>query len=87
MRWSSWPTARPFGTAYLVIYGELPTEQQLVAFHQNIRSKAAIHTGCIITSKVFRAVRASGDPVVDAQLLGAYYPEMSSMTASRTGAF
>ena len=66
-------------TAYLVIYGELPTEAQLKGFRAKIRAKASIHTGM---HHHFDGFPSSAHPmaILSSMLnsLGAYYPEMSS---------
>jgi citrate synthase len=66
-------------TAYLVIYGELPTEAQLKAFKTNVKGNASIHTGM---HHHFDGFPSDAHPmaILSSMLnsLGAYYPEMSS---------
>lgn len=66
-------------TAMLVIYGELPTEEKLLAFREQIRSSATIHTSM---HHHFEGFPGNAHPmsILSAMLnaLGAYYPEMSS---------
>ena len=63
----------------LVIYGELPTEEKLLAFREQIRSSATIHTSM---HHHFEGFPGNAHPmsILSAMLnaLGAYYPEMSS---------
>ncbi|MGK0176933.1 MAG: citrate synthase [Lentimonas sp.] len=66
-------------TAYLVIYGELPTEAQLAEFRRRIRSSAPIHTGM---HHHFEGYPIDAHPmlILSSMLnsLGAYYPQMST---------
>ena len=66
-------------TAYLVIYGELPTAEQLSTFCQEVRSHSSIHTGM---RHHFEGFPTNAHPmaILSSMLnsLGAYYPEMSS---------
>jgi citrate synthase len=66
-------------TAMLVIYGELPTEEKLNAFREQVRGSATIHTSM---HHHFEGFPGNAHPmsILSAMLnaLGAYYPEMSS---------
>ena len=66
-------------TAMLVIYGELPTEEKLKAFREQVRNTATIHTSM---HHHFEGFPGNAHPmsILSAMLnaLGAYYPEMSS---------
>lgn len=66
-------------TAYLVIYGELPTDKQLATLRSRITNSATIHTGM---GYHFEGFPATAHPmsILSAMLnsLGAYYPEMST---------
>jgi citrate synthase len=66
-------------TAMLIIYGELPTEDKLKAFREQVRGSAAIHTSM---HHHFEGFPGNAHPmsILSAMLnaLGAYYPEMSS---------
>ncbi len=66
-------------TAMLVIYGELPTEEKLNAFREQVRGSATIHTSM---HHHFEGFPSNAHPmsILSAMLnaLGAYYPEMSS---------
>ena len=66
-------------TAYLIIYGELPTPAQLSAFRGKIQSRASIHTGM---HHHFEGYPTNAHPmlILSSMLnsLGAYYPQMST---------
>lgn len=66
-------------TAYLTIYGELPTQDQLNNFRGKIRENARIHTGM---HHHFEGFPTDAHPmsILSSMLnsLGAYYPEMAS---------
>lgn len=66
-------------TAYLIIYGELPTEKQLAELRARVTKSASIHTGM---HHHFEGFPAEAHPmaILSSMLnsLGAYYPEMSS---------
>ena len=66
-------------SAYLVIYGELPTESQLEDFRSKIQSRASIHTGM---NHHFEGYPTHAHPmlILSSMLnsLGAYYPQMST---------
>ncbi|MGB0415349.1 MAG: citrate synthase [Coraliomargarita sp.] len=66
-------------TSYLVIYGELPTQEQLQEFKARVKGRAQIHTGM---HHHFEGFPSSAHPmaILSSMLnsLGAYYPEMSS---------
>lgn len=66
-------------SAYLVIYGELPTETQLADFRKKVRSRASIHTGM---HHHFEGYPTNAHPmlILSSMLnsLGAYYPQMST---------
>jgi citrate synthase len=66
-------------TAYLVIYGELPTEAQIAQFRSEVTSHASIHTGM---HHHFEGFPSAAHPmaILSSMLnsLGAYYPNMSS---------
>jgi citrate synthase len=65
--------------AYLLIYGELPNQEQLVAFRNLILGNASIHQGM---SHCFAGFPASSHPmaILSATLnsLGCYYPHMAT---------
>jgi citrate synthase len=65
--------------AYLLIYGELPNQEQLVAFRNLIFSNASIHQGM---SHCFAGFPPSSHPmaILSATLnsLGCYYPHMAT---------
>lgn len=66
-------------TAYLIIYGELPTQEQLASFRNQVRSRSAIHTGM---RHHFEGYPTTAHPmlILSSMLnsLGAYYPQMST---------
>ncbi len=66
-------------TSYLVIYGELPTQEQLTQFKARVKGRAQIHTGM---HHHFEGFPTDAHPmaILSSMLnsLGAYYPEMSS---------
>ena len=66
-------------TAYLIIYGELPTESELSSFRSKIQSRASIHTGM---HHHFEGYPTNAHPmlILSSMLnsLGAYYPQMST---------
>ena len=66
-------------TAYLVIYGQLPTADKLAAFCAEVRNHSSIHTGM---RHHFEGFPSNAHPmaILSSMLnsLGAYYPEMSS---------
>ncbi|MFT4901955.1 MAG: citrate synthase [Lentimonas sp.] len=66
-------------TAYLVIYGELPTDAEIASLRKNVTNHASIHTGM---HHHFDGFPSSAHPmaILSSMLnsLGAYYPEMSS---------
>jgi citrate synthase len=66
-------------TAMLIIYGELPTDQELLAFRREVTKNASIHTGM---HSHFDGFPSNAHPmaILSSMLnsLGAYYPEMSS---------
>ncbi|NCG09006.1 MAG: citrate synthase [Verrucomicrobia bacterium] len=66
-------------TAMLVIYGELPADEKLKTFREQVRSSATIHTSM---HHHFEGFPGNAHPmaILSAMLnaLGAYYPEMSS---------
>ncbi len=66
-------------TAYLVIYGELPTMKQLSKFRGRISSSASVHEGM---RAFFEGFPHNSHPmaILSAMLnsLGCYYPEMTS---------
>ncbi|NQY33129.1 MAG: citrate (Si)-synthase, partial [Coraliomargarita sp.] len=65
--------------SYLVIYGELPTQEQLTEFKARVKGRTQIHTGM---HHHFEGFPSSAHPmaILSSMLnsLGAYYPEMSS---------
>jgi citrate synthase len=71
-------------SAYLVIYGELPTVQQLQNFRHLILRNAAIHQGMF---SFFEAFPNNSHPmaILSAMLnsLGCYYPEMATNNRQR----
>lgn len=71
-------------TAYLVIYGELPTEAQIAAFRKEVTNHASIHTGM---HHHFEGFPSTAHPmaILSSMLnsLGAYYPDMSSNDRAR----
>ncbi len=66
-------------TAYLIIYGELPTQVHLNEFRSKIQSRASIHTGM---HHHFEGYPSDAHPmlILSSMLnsLGAYYPQMST---------
>lgn len=66
-------------TAYLVIYGDLPTTQQLSKFRGRVASSASVHEGM---RNFFEGFPHDSHPmaILSAMLntLGCYYPEMTS---------
>jgi len=66
-------------TAFLAIYGELPTREQLTKLRSNVTQNASIHTAMHHHFDGFPN-RAHPMSILSAMLnsLGAYYPEMSS---------
>ena len=66
-------------TSYLVIYGELPTPDQLAAFRREVTNHASVHTGM---HNHYDGFPSSAHPmaILSSMLnsLGAYYPEMTS---------
>lgn len=66
-------------TAYLIIYGELPTEDQLAAYRERIRANAAVHSGMNYHFEGF-PTNAHPMAILAAMLnsLGCYYPHMAS---------
>ncbi|MGB0184518.1 MAG: citrate synthase [Opitutales bacterium] len=66
-------------TAMLIIYGELPAEEKLNTFREQVRNSATIHTSM---HHHFEGFPSNAHPmsILSAMLnaLGAYYPEMSS---------
>jgi citrate synthase len=66
-------------TAMLIIYGELPDEKTMLAFREEVRKNASIHTGM---HSHFDGFPTNAHPmaILSSMLnsLGAYYPEMSS---------
>lgn len=66
-------------TAYLIIYGELPTETQLTEFRDRVRTSSSIHTGM---HHHFEGYPTDAHPmlILSSMLnsLGAYYPQMST---------
>ena len=66
-------------TAYLVIYGQLPTADKLAAFCAEVRSHSSIHTGMRYHFEGF-PTNAHPMAILSSMLnsLGAYYPQMSS---------
>jgi citrate synthase len=66
-------------TAYLIIYGELPTANELANFRQKIQVNAAIHTNM---NSIFDGFSADARPmaILSSMLnaLGCYYPQMAS---------
>lgn len=66
-------------TAYLVIYGELPSEAQIAKLRKDVTNHASIHTGM---HHHFDGFPSEAHPmaILSSMLnsLGAYYPEMSS---------
>jgi citrate synthase len=66
-------------TSFLAIYGELPTEAELVKFRKEVQAHASIHTGM---HHHFEGFPSDAHPmaILSSMLnsLGAYYPEMSS---------
>lgn len=66
-------------TAYLIIYGDLPTETELSNFRGKIQSRASIHTGM---HHHFEGYPTDAHPmlILSSMLnsLGAYYPQMST---------
>lgn len=71
-------------TSYLVIYGELPTAEQLAKFKKDVKTNSSIHTGM---HHHFEGFPSSAHPmaILSSMLnsLGAYYPEMSSNDRER----
>jgi citrate synthase len=65
--------------SYLVIYGELPTPDQLAAFRREVTNHASVHTGM---HNHYDGFPSSAHPmaILSSMLnsLGAYYPEMTS---------
>ncbi len=66
-------------TSYLVIYGELPTAEQLAVFRREVTNHASVHTGM---HNHYDGFPSSAHPmaILSSMLnsLGAYYPEMTS---------
>ena len=66
-------------TSYLVIYGELPTVEQLTVFRSEVKAHASVHTGM---HNHYDGFPSSAHPmaILSSMLnsLGAYYPEMTS---------
>lgn len=66
-------------TSYLVIYGELPTSEQLVKFRGRVAESAAVHEGM---RHFFEGFPHNSHPmaILSAMLnsLGCYYPEMTT---------
>ena len=66
-------------TAYLVIYGELPTQDQLQSFRKRISKNAGVHEGM---HRFIDAFPSESHPMamLSAMInsLGCYYPEMAS---------
>jgi len=66
-------------TAYLIIYGKLPSSAELANFRTRVSSRASIHTGM---HHHFEGYPRDAHPmlILSSMLnsLGAYYPEMSS---------
>jgi citrate synthase len=66
-------------TSYLIIYGELPTTNQLADFRRRIGNNAAIH---INMNSIFDGFSSNARPmaILSSMLnaLGCYYPEMAS---------
>ncbi len=66
-------------TSYLVIYGELPTVEQLAVFRSEVTNHASVHTGM---HNHYDGFPSSAHPmaILSSMLnsLGAYYPEMTS---------
>lgn len=66
-------------TAWLTIYGELPSQKELAAFREKIRANAQVHMGM---NYHFEGFPSSAHPmaVLSSMLnaLGCYYPEMAS---------
>ena len=66
-------------TAYLIIYGELPTSKQLSKFRGRIASSASVHEGM---RQFFQGFPHTSHPmaILSAMLnsLGCYYPEMTT---------
>jgi citrate synthase len=66
-------------TSYLIIYGELPTANQLESFRNKIRDNAAIHTNM---NSIFDGFSVEARPmaILSSMLnaLGCYYPQMAS---------
>ncbi len=66
-------------TSYLVIYGELPSPDQLAAFRREVTNHASVHTGM---HNHYDGFPSSAHPmaILSSMLnsLGAYYPEMTS---------
>ncbi len=71
-------------TAYLIIYGELPTRQQMSAFSQKVLRNANVHESM---RHLFEGFPNSSPPmaILSALLnsLGCYYPEMASNNRER----
>lgn len=66
-------------TAYLVIYGELPTTEQLEDFSSDVLDNVAVHEGM---KKFYEGFPVNSHPMAILsslmQALGCYYPEMST---------
>jgi len=66
-------------TAYLIIYGELPTKAQFESFRSKVISRSSIHTGM---HHHFEGYPTDAHPmlILSSMLnsLGAYYPQMST---------
>lgn len=66
-------------TAYLVIYGELPTSEQLDSFTSNILDNVTVHEGM---KKFYEGFPVQSHPMAILsslmQALGCYYPDMST---------
>ncbi len=66
-------------TAYLVIYGELPSESQLEEFNKSILGNVAVHEGM---KKFYEGFPVNSHPMAILsslmQALGCYYPEMTT---------
>jgi len=64
---------------YLIIYGELPTKEQLSAFREKVKENAAVH---VAMENHFDGFPTSSNPmaILSAMLnsLGCYYPEMAT---------
>lgn len=66
-------------TAYLVIYGELPSQEKLIEFRQKIHDSLYIHTGM---QAHYSSFPDSAHPMAELSAmlntLGSYYPNMAS---------